>query len=515
MRKVICIFLVLLCATLAGCQSTPNASNVSYPNVEQINAEALQAFDNGDYSEALLKYTDAMKNNPIDMDAMIGAIKCQIALENYAMAATNLSAAMNVDPQVPEIYDLYVTLSEESGQIWYARTAVSLATQNNIESFLSRVPTPPALNYSDGKYDSKFQVEISAEPGVEIFIDEQKGSNYASYQYTDPIQITRGDTNLEVYCIKDGIPSETVEAHYVCDYPPVEVTFTDPIIERLVRLELDREYGPITDVDCESVTGLQQYSLRNAGMDWQEYEQISVKSLEDIRLLPNLEYLYLENLGPIQDYSPLATCKSLSSLQIDESSISDISFVKYLSNIGYLSIRDNKVSDLTPLSSCKSLYNLDIIGNPIKDLSVLSEMDIEYLYISASSVDDFSALSNFNNMTTLHIYGCGGKDLSVLGTLTGVDDLGLYAQDWTSNNYLDDRVPLGDLSFISNLESLEALNLNGISDYSELKYVKTLKNLTELNVMTLDYESIPSDILQEIQAALPSCDIYNRSIYYG
>lgn len=118
-------------------------------------------------------------------------------------------------------------------------------------------------------------------------------------------------------------------------------------------------------------------------------------------------------------------------------------------------------------------------------------------------------------MTTLHIYGCGGKDLSVLGTLTGVDDLGLYAQDWTSNNYLDDRVPLGDLSFISNLESLEALNLNGISDYSELKYVKTLKNLTELNVMTLDYESIPSDILQEIQAALPSCDIYNRSIYYG
>ena len=212
MRKSIYIFLALLCAMLVGCQNAPTISNVSYANVEQINAEALQAFDSGDYSEALLKYSDAMKENPIDMDAMTGAIRCQIALENYAMAATNLSAAISVNPQVPEIYDLYITLSEESGQIGYARTAVSLATQNNIESFLSKVPESPALNYSDGKYDSRFQVEISAEPDTEIFVFEKKDSYQYSYQYYDPIQITRGDTNLEVYCIKDGIPSETAKA---------------------------------------------------------------------------------------------------------------------------------------------------------------------------------------------------------------------------------------------------------------------------------------------------------------
>ena len=515
MRKLICIFLVLLCAMLAGCQSVPTAYNVSYANVDQINAEALQAFDSGDYSGALLKFTEAMKSNPIDMDAMIGTIKCQIALENYAMAATNLSAAISVDPQVPEVYDLYVTLSKESDQIWYARTAVSLAKQNNIESFLSRVPDSPVLNYSDGKYDSKIQVEISAEPGVEIFIVEQKDSYRDSYQYFAPLQITRGDTKLEVYCVKDGIPSETVEAHYICDYPPVEVSFTDPVIERLVRLELDNEYGPITDVDCESITEIRQYNLRNAGMDWREYENVSVKSFEDMRLFPNLQYLDLDNLGSIPDYSPLASCNRLSTLQLDDSGLTNISFVEKIPNLGYLSVRDNQISDLTPLSNCKNLYNLDVVGNPVRDIKVLGELDIEYLYITAASIEDLSVLSNLENLSYLHVYACGGLDLSSLGAITGLETLGLYARDYTSNNYWNDRIPLSNLSFISNLEALENLNLQGISDYSELNYVKSLKSLTQLDVMTLDRESIPNDLLQELQTALPSCAISNRSIYYG
>lgn len=515
MRRITCVFLVLLCVLLAGCQSNQTVSSISYQNVDQINAEALKAFDSGDYSNALMKYSDAMKNNPIDMDAMIGTIKCQIALENYSMASTNLSAAVKVDPQNTEIYDLYIALSEASDSIGYARTAVTLARQNNVESFLSKVPDSPTLNYEDGKYDSRFEVEVAADSGAEIFVIEETDSYRDSYQYFEPIPIARGNTSLEVYCIKNGIPSETVEVQYICDYPPVEVSFADPIIERLVRLEIGNEFGPITDVDCESIDELRQYDLRNAGMDWEEYENVRVKSLEDLHLFINLRYLYLENVDSISDYSPLSACKRLTSLQIDESGLTDISFVKYLPNLGYLSIRDNQISDLTPLSNCKSLYNLDIIGNPVKELGSLAEMDIEYLYVTASSIEDLSVLSNFEKMTDLHIYGCGGLDLSPLGAMTGLETLGLYAEDWTSNNYWDERVPLSNFGFISELESLETLNLNGISDYSELDCVKSLKNLTQFDVMTLDYEPIPNNLLQELQTALPNCTIENHSVYYG
>lgn len=507
MRKIVGIFLAFLCALLAGCQSAPTAFNSSYANVDQINAEALQAFDKGDYSGALLKYTDAMKGNPIDMDAMIGAIKCQIALENYDMAATNLSAAISVNPLVPEVYDLYIALSEASNQIEYARTAVLLATQNNVESFLSKVPDSPVLNYPDGKYDSRFQVEISAEPDTEIFVDERKDSYHDSYQYFDSIPITRGDTSLEVYCVKDGIPSDTAEAHYICDYPPTQVSFTDPTIEKLVRLELDNEYGPITDVECEGITELRQYDLRNAGMDWREYENIHVKSLEDIRLFPNLQQLYLENVDPIYDYSPLSSCRRLNVFQMDDSGLTDISFVKYLSNLGYFSVRNNNITDLTPLSECKNLYNLSVDGNPIKDLNMLSELDIEDLSITASNITDLSILRNWENMRYLNLYGCGGLDLSPLEVMKNLEDLYLYAEDYTSNNYWENRKPLGNLSFLQNLEGLDRLSLQGISDYSALNYVKPLKNLTYLYARTLNYDSIPFDLLQELQTAFPGCSI--------
>lgn len=507
MKKLIYIFLVFLCVSLAGCQSSRIASNVSYADVDQTNAEALQAFDKGDYSGALLKYTDAMKDNPIDMNAMIGAIRCQIALENYDMAATNLSAAINVNPQLPEIYDLYIALSEASEQIGYARTAVSLATQNNVESFLSRVPTSPVLNYPEGKYDERFQVEISAEPGTEIFVIEKKDSYHDSYQYFDSIPITRGDTSLKVYCIKDGIPSETTEAHYICDYPPTEVKFVDSTIERMVRLELGNESGPITDVDCEGITELRQYDLRNAGMDWREYENIKVKSIEDLRLFPNLQRLYLENAAPINDYSPLSSCRRLRSLQMDDCGLTNISFVKYIPSLGYFSVSDNQISDLTPLSKCTNLYNLTIDGNPVKDISILSELDIEDLSITASNIEDLSVLRNWEDMRYLYMYGCGGLDLSPLAAMTNLESLYLYAEDYTLNNYWEGREPLGDLSFLQNFEGLERLCLQGLSDYSALNYVKSLGNLTYLYARTLNYDSIPSDLLQELQTALPGCSI--------
>lgn len=507
MKRTAYVILTFLCFLLAGCQSAPTVANVSYANVDEINVEALQAYDSGDYSGALMKYTDAMKSNPINMDAMIGATKCQIALENYDMAATNLSAAVSVNPQVPDIYDLYIALSEVSGQIGYARMAVSLATQNNIESFLDKVPNSPTLNYSDGKYDSRFQVEISADDGAEIFITEKKDSYYDSHQYFDPIPITRGETSLEVYCVKDGIPSETVEVHYICDYPPVEISFVDPTIERIVRLELGNEYGPITDVDCEGITELRQYDLINAGMDWQEYSNVSVKSVEDIRLFPNLQYLYLDNADSIQDYSPLVFCRRLSSIEIANSSLTDISFVAEIPDLRYFSVRNNQISDLSPLSNCKNLYELDIQGNPVGDLSMLCELDIESLIITASNIDDLSILRNWKNMRYLRMYGCGGLDLSSIAEMTNLEDLSLDAKEYSSDNYQENSTPLGDLSFVSGLENLERLDLQGISDYSVLDYVKSLKNLTYLFVRTLNYDSIPSDLLQELQTALPGCSI--------
>jgi len=498
---------ICMCLLLSGCQNSTLETAITYDSVDDINAEAQKLYDDGDYTSSLTKYSEAIAKNPTDIDSMIGAAQCQIALENYSMAGTNLSAAIRVEPTDYRIYDLYVQMSEESENISYARTAVTLAQTYNVIEFLDKVPNTPEINQPDGLYDSKFEVKISAPDGSKIYVAEKKGNSYISYEYHEPVTITRGNTDLEVYCVVDGIPSDTVTAKYVCDYPPIEVSFVDPIIEQLVRLTLNKESETITDVDCESITNIRQYNLRNNGMSWDEYKNLHVSSLADMSLFPNLQQLDLENIGNITDFSVLSSCKGLSSIDFSDGNIQDISFVEYLPNLGYCRLSDNNISDLRPLLNCKNLYGLYIDGNPISNLSVLEELDLEDISVTATYLDDLSICGSGENLDYLQVYGCGGCDLTEIGQLSNLRYLYLYARDYSQNDGNAKQSSLDDISFLENLTSLERLNIQGLSSYDQLSVVKSLSNLSDLYVQTLDYSSLPDNIRQDLQTALPKCSI--------
>lgn len=506
MKKIVFIS-VCMCFLLSGCQKSIQETAITYDSVDDINTEAQKLYDDGDYTSALAKYSETIAENPTDIDSMIGAAQCQIALENYSMASTNLSAAIRVKPTEYRIYDLYVQMSQESENISYARTAVTLAQTYNVTEFLDKVPNTPEINQPDGLYDSKFEVEISAPDGSEIYVAKKKDNSYISCEYHEPVTITRGNTDLEVYCVVDGIPSDTATAKYVCDYPPIEVSFVDPIIEQLVRLTLNKESETITDVDCESITNIRQYNLRNNGMSWDEYENLQVSSLADISLFPNLQQLDLENIGNITDFSVLASCKSLSSIDFSNGNIQDISFVEYLPNLGYCRLSDNNISDLSPLLNCKNLYSLYIDENPISNLSVLGELDLENISVTATYLDDLSVFGSWENLDYLQVYGCGGHDLSAIGQLSNLRYLYLYARDYSQNSQNFKQSPINDISFIENLTNLERLNIQGLSSYDQLSVVKSLSDLTDIYVQTFDYSSLPDNIRQDLQSSLPKCTI--------
>lgn len=506
MKKIVFIS-ICMCLLLSGCQNSTPETAVTYDSVDDINAEAQKLYDNGDYTSSLTKYSEAIAENPTDIDSMIGAAQCQIALENYSMASTNLSAAIRVEPTDYRIYDLYVQMSEESENISYARTAVTLAQTYNVTEFLDKVPNAPEINQPDGMYDSKFEVEISAPDGSEIYVAEKKDNSYISYEYHESVTISRGNTDLEVYCVVDGIPSDTATAKYVCDYPPIEVSFVDPIIEQLVRLTLNKESETITDMDCENITNIRQYDLRNNGMSWDEYENIRVSSLADMSLFPNLQQLDLENIGNITDFSVLASCKSLSAIDFSDGNIQDISFVEYLPNLEYCRLSNNNISDLSPLLNCKNLYSLYIEGNPISNLSVLEELDLKNISITATYLDDFSIFESWEKLNYLQVYGCGGCDLTAIGQLSNLRYLYLYARDYSQDDWNSKQSPIDDINFLENLTSLEHLDIQGLSSYDQLSVVKSLSNLTDLYVQTLDYSSLPDNIKQDLQSSLPKCVI--------
>lgn len=509
MRKFGCgAFLVwLLAFGICACGGSAESSDsaVFYEDVSDINEAAGRAWDQGQFKESLKQYAEAMKANPVDMDSRIGMVRCQIALGNYDLAGTNLEAALKVDPRNEEIYDLYVELSEKADRLSYARTAVNQARIYGVQSFLDRVPSSPELELGEGEYDSRIELGISAQEGAQIYVTEKKNQGQrTNYLYAAPVSITRGTTELEVYCVKDGIPSESVKARYICEYAPVEVVFEDPVLEKMVRASLNRLEGPVTDADCEGVTRLSHYDIRAAfGMDYEEYEQAKVSTLNDLYWLPGLLELYLNGQSVITDFSPMTQCRKLRTVDVADCGVSDISFVESMANLDYFRAGGNEIADVTPLSGCKSLDSLYIDNNPVADLSPLSGIDLRYLSVSASQIADSSVLKSLPELRYLSLYGCGGFDFSVLADMPELKELFAYAGD----NRSDGETPIGDLSFVERLTGLERLSLSGITDYSQIGLAGNLPNLNYLYFSTLKYSEPPQELVDELRQKLPGCEI--------
>ena len=489
MKRIILSCLLCGVILLTGCAQKDAGSTVSYENVDSINAEANAEYESGNYKEALTKYAEAITTNPVDLTAQLGAAKCQMALENYEMAAMNLSAALKIDPKAEEIYDAYLELSKASDSVGYARSAIKSAEKNQVDSFLAKLPKEPVLSSDGGTFDSKVELTITADPDEEIFVEETHDSYYNVYKYYGyPLNILHGITELSVYCMKDGIPSRSVDAHFSCSYEPTEVTFKDKAVEMLVRADLGfDENTPVTDFDCEKIQYLYAYQISSI-KDWGDEEPPKVESLDDFVLFPNLSSLSLEEMSGINDFSFLANCHKLN----------------------HLDISDTGTTDLSSLSELYSLETLFVNGNEITDFSPVKDLKLDSIAFNCPENQDLSFLQNYkDSLTELLIYGCADADLSSIASLSGLTNVSLYNYYYLNNEYHRDEAPLGDLHWLVELPALEYLQLYGLEDYSPLEYIKTISTLQRLNVRTVDGEDMSAELRKELEEALPGCKIYN------
>lgn len=512
MRKVKCILIISIMLLFCACGNSDDNYKYQSVDVTAKNEEALSLYENEEYADSLDLYLEAMKENPKDVNARIGAVKCQIALENYSLALMNLGAAVKVAPQTEELYELYQEISELTENISTAQTAVNLAKNYGVDSFLEKIPQKPVLGYESGKYDKRIEVAVeSVEEGAEIYISISKvnGSGYYNVNYRTPWLMTTGKTTLTAYCVKDGIPSETVEATYICEYAPSVVQFEDPIMEQLVRNTLGKAEGEITDIDCEQVTTLNSYDLRTGEMDYEAYQAMKLHSLNDLQYFPNLNDFYLYEQSEIEDYSYITQCQLLRNLSLDDCGINDISFMSEMSYLEYLDLRDNHVTDITPIVNQKNLYQVLINGNPLNDITELTKLkNLNSLSVNAEQMNDISILKQFDNLLYLYLYRHDDVDLSALGELTKLQNLSIE-YEYRDNEYYDDRVFITDISYLENLTNLTYLNISCLEDLSQVEYLKGLTNLQNLylyNRKNVDSER-DANIIKELQQALPQCNI--------
>ncbi len=362
----------------------------------------------------------------------------------------------------------------------------------------------PELSIQPGTYDQLLSLEISCQdPEAEIYVtlrsttaQGQEGMSFYDVKYSGPIALGRGASTVIAYARKGEQTSEMVTGEYTILFQEEEVFFQDPYVEAMVRAQIEKPAGKVTNFDCEQVTLLSGYDV-----DGQERSELELTTLEDLKYLPNLQYLFLPDDRLVEDWSPLAYCTQLESLDINMDGFTDLDILKYTPYLTTLTLMHDSIQDVSGLEYLKNLEQLVVFWEHISLDWMFAQYpnlkQVSSLSFYAHLVNDYGLLEQLPNLERLNISNVTRIHLEGIGKLTNVIDLDL------TSNY---RNPIQDLSFLEGMTQLERLSLFGFEPtQEELLHLYPLTNLLDLWMSEL--KDMDPAAVEELQKALPNCKI--------
>ena len=271
------------------------------------------------------------------------------------------------------------------------------------------------------------------------------------------------------------LPLEVISAGpTVVDTQRTSVNIPDPNLRAKIEDALGKTSGdPITATEMATLTSL------NA-------QDSSISDLTGLETATNLTTLKLGN-NSISDISALAGLTSLTELQLWDNPFSNLSILASLTNLTKLYIWRNGISDISVLAGLTSLTQLKINENTISNISILSRLtNLTELSLKDNAISDISALAGLTNLTELQI----GNN-----TITNITPV----QNLTKLVWLDmPNNSISDISVVQNLTKLAELYFqnNAVSDLSPLVANTGFGEFTELNASgnPLNYPSIYTHI---------------------
>ena len=111
-----------------------------------------------------------------------------------------------------------------------------------------------------------------------------------------------------------------------------------------------------------------------------------------IAALVNLSSLNLSHNPMLENLSPLAQLKQMSTLDISYSNLHDIQALSALSGLTSLNISNNHVSDIGALSYLNKLQDVDVSYNDITSIANLAGVQVQRLNLSHNQISDIGSL---------------------------------------------------------------------------------------------------------------------------
>ncbi len=269
-------------------------------------------------------------------------------------------------------------------------------------------------------------------------------------------------------------------AHGAIAATSAEYVFASPLVERAVRLQLNRPNGTIrkadlADVEKLFICGNEVY--KNASDLWVHGDEIELlgnsyegygflEDLTDFRYMPNLNEVGLARLG-LTDLSPLGSLH-LERLVAPGNQIYNLNAIARIDGIIDLDLCDNPLSSLDGIDAMDELRQLRIDATQVTDLSPLIGMRLEELHdeLMPDAVDASALLQ----MTSLRIFvgrAVSAEQLACLAQMPQLEQLSIPYSN------------LKDLSALQNLENLTLLQVSGnkIGTLAEMAYFPKLDTI--------------------------------------
>lgn len=286
---------------------------------------------------------------------------------------------------------------------------------------------------------------------------------------------------------------------------PDTITFTDPVLEAMIRKQMGRQEGDITAAEAETVIDL--------NMNRKAEGDPAIRDISSLAPFVNLSHLSL--IGhEITDIGVLENMWNLKTLDLGGNRVTDLSPLSKLP-LEVLAVWGNGVIDITALAPIETLNLLMLNDNKIADFSPIQKLaNLQYLYIRCNATDDYSALEgiypqlkefDFDVLTTpfekseVIRFGDPVLEQKVRDTLN-IHDRDVTAGDAALlrdlNADTDQNAPdesrihdISALKYFVNLETL-SLNNNAVADISALAGLVKLKALWMLGGPPLDLQPI-------------------------
>lgn len=502
----------------------------------QLSAEyhikrAESAYDRGRLLSAADHYEMALDKSPDDIDTTLALAGIYTELGNYTKTEYTLVRGISFMPAQTQLYIALSRAYVAQDKLLDAVTMLSGISNPSADEIISAMrPVPPTVSPGGGEYEEYLNISLSYSAGCNAYFSTD-GSYPSTVEgmYGDAFEITESTTLTAISVSAEGLVSEPVTVDFSISHVVVDVAFTDPEIERVVREVLEADEGTI--LTTEDLWKIQTLTIPETALTLEDlrwfselpgivFTSVEGFDLTQLNQLENLKELtvagcrlssaemqiigsltglvYLDVSGTtIASLDPLRSLTGLRALLASDNNIVSLKPLSGLTGIEILDISFNAVDDLSPLSGMISMRSINLSYNLLSDIGALSSMkQLYYVNISNNSISSVSALEgtaaledfdcSYNTVATLEPLrkSTAMKTLSVQNNkLTNID----IVSGMTSLSYLNASYnELTDVPSFLNHDSLIRIYLTN----NMLTTIESFVGAPSLNYLDLDYNEI-------------------------